>query len=184
MKPSDLKPGMAIKINGDVNVISTMEHVKPGKGPAYVQVKVKSISSGSVVEKRLRSAEEVDQVDIDRRAMEYLYADGSGFVFMDQETFDQVTLEESFVGDKMLMVKPNTEITVLFCEGNPVDVELPTCVELKVVDTPPGIKGATATNQLKEALCETGLKTRVPPFITNGEMIKVNTVDGSYNSRA
>ncbi|MEE2681660.1 MAG: elongation factor P [Planctomycetota bacterium] len=183
MKASDLRNGMAIKIADQVNIITNTEHVKPGKGPAYVQVKVKNIESGSVVEKRLRSVEEVEQVNLDRRPMEYLYNDSSGFVFMDGETYDQVTLFEDLVGEQMGFVKANTEITVLFCEGRPVSVELPKVVDLEVSDTPPGIKNATATNQLKEATLETGLRTRVPPFINIGDVVRISTDDGSYNQR-
>lgn len=183
MKASDLRNGMAIKVSGQINVILNTEHVKPGKGPAYVQVKTKNIESGSVLEKRLRSVEEVDQVDIDRRPMEFLYNDGSGFVFMDGQTFDQMTLFAELVEDEMGFVKANTEITVLICEGRPVAVELPKTVDLEVTDTPPGIKNATATNQLKEATLETGLKTRVPPFINIGDKVRISTDDGSYNQR-
>lgn len=183
MKASDLRNGMAMKVSNQVNVILATEHVKPGKGPAYVQVKIKNIESGAVVEKRLRSVEDVDQVNLDRRPMEFLYNDGSGFVFMDGETFDQTTLYADLVGDQMLYVKSNTEITVLFCEGRAISVELPKVVDLEVTDTPPGIKNATATNQLKDATLETGLKTKVPPFINIGDVVRVSTDDGSYNQR-
>ena len=183
VKASDLRNGMAMKVENQVSVILNTEHVKPGKGPAYVQVKLKNIESGSVVEKRLRSVEEVDQVDLDRRPMEYLYHDSSGYVFMDGETYDQVTLFAELVGDQMPFVKPNTDITVLFCEDRPISVELPKSVDLTVADTPPGIKNATATNQLKEATLETGLKTRVPPFINIGDKVRISTDDGSYNQR-
>lgn len=183
MKASDLRNGMAMKVQNQVSVILNTEHVKPGKGPAYVQVKLKNIESGSVVEKRLRSVEEVDQVSLDRRPMEYLYNDSSGFVFMDGETFDQVTLFAELVGDQMPFVKPNTDITVLFCEDRPISVELPKSVDLAVADTPPGIKNATATNQLKEATLETGLRTKVPPFINIGDVVRVSTDDGSYTQR-
>ena len=183
MKASDLRNGMAMKLSNQVNVILSTEHVKPGKGPAYVQVKLKNIESGSVVEKRLRSVEDVDQVNLDRRTMEFLYNDASGYVFMDGETYDQVTLLKDFVGDQMPFVKPNTEILVLFCEGRPVMVELPKSVDLEVTDTPPGIKNATATNQLKDATLETGLRTKVPPFINIGDVVRVSTDDGTYSQR-
>ena len=183
MRSNDLKPGNAIEIDGNVWVVRSTEHVKPGKGPAYVQVKIKNVVSGAVQEKRLRAAEDVADVNIDRREMEYLYTDGSGHVFMDQETFDQSTLAEDLLADQMVYLKPNTVVTVLVYQGNPISVELPAVVDLEVTETAPQVKGATATNQLKEAELETGLKTRVPPFIENGEMIRVSTVDGSYVSR-
>ena len=116
--------------------------------------------------------------------MEYLYLDGKKYIFMDTANYEQVELDEIVVGDMPLYAKPNTELVVLWCDGKAMSVELPNVVELKITDTAPGIKGATATNQLKEAVCETGLKTRVPPFIVIGETIRVNTADGSYASRA
>ena len=184
MKSTDLRPGMAIKMDGNLFVITQFTHVTPGNLRAFVSVKIKNVINGYIIERRLRSGEEIDVVDLDRRPMEYLYAEASGFVFMDQDNFEQITLPEALVGDIMGYVKPNTVITVLICENRPVSIELPNVVELKVTDTPPGIKGATATNQLKEAILETGLKTRVPPFIGVGEVVRINTEDGSYNSRA
>jgi len=175
---------MAIKMDGNLFVITQFTHVTPGNLRAFVSVKIKNVINGYIIERRLRSGEEIDVVDLDRRPMEYLYAEASGFVFMDQDNFEQITLPEALVGDIMGYVKPNTVITVLICENRPVSIELPNVVELKVTDTPPGIKGATATNQLKEAILETGLKTRVPPFIGVGEVVRINTEDGSYNSRA
>src|SRR5690606_34899942 len=139
---------------------------------------------GTTIEKRLRSGEDVEQVDLDRREAEYLYQDGDGYVFMDTQTFDQFTLPSDMVGEQMLYLKPNTTVQTLFAEGKPLLIELPGMVELQVTDTPPGIKGATATNQLKEATLETGLKTKVPPFIEIGETVRISTSDGSYQSRA
>ncbi|HWB20750.1 MAG TPA: elongation factor P [Phycisphaerales bacterium] len=184
MKSTDLRPGMAIKLDGNMFVITQFTHVTPGNLRAFVSIKIKNVVNGTTIEKRLRSGEEVEQVDLDRRQMEYLYSESSGHVFMDQETYEQVTLPNELVGEFMGYVKPNTEVIVLFCDGRAVSMELPSVVELKVVDTPPGIKGATATNQLKEATLETGLKTRVPPFISVGEVVRISTTDGSYNSRA
>ncbi len=184
MKSTDLRPGMAIKLDGTLYVITQFTHVTPGNLRAFVQVKIRNVQTGALIEKRLRSGEEIETVDLDRRPMEYLYSDASGHVFMDQENFEQITLPDSLIGESMGYVKPNTVITVLVAEGNPVAIELPNVVELEVTDTPPGIKGATATNQMKEATLETGLKTRVPPFISVGEVVRINTADGSYNSRA
>jgi len=183
MKSNDLRPGMALNSDGQLFIVRNTEHVKPGKGPAYVQVKLKSVATGAVSEKRLRASEEVDQVNLDRRDMEYLYTDQSGHVFMDQETFEQITIPGDLIDEQMVYLKPNTVISVLMFEGKPVSIELPAAVDLQVTDTAPQVKGATATNQLKEAELETGLKTRVPPFIENGEMVRVSTEDGSYMSR-
>lgn len=184
MKSTDLRPGMAIKMDGNLFVITQYTHVTPGNLRAFVQVKIKNLNNGSIIEKRLRSGEDVERIDLDRRDMEYLYMEPAGPVFMDGETYEQITLDKDVVGDSMLYVKPNTTVTVLVADGNPVSIELPPTVDLVVTDTPPGIKGATATNQLKEATLETGLKTRVPPFIEIGETVKISTTDGSYNSRA
>ncbi|MSR29845.1 MAG: elongation factor P [Phycisphaerales bacterium] len=184
MNSTELRPGIAIKLDGRMWVVTQYTHVTPGNLRAFVQVKIRDIQKGTIIEKRLRSGEVVEQVELDRRPMEYLYADGKNFIFMDTATYDQHEFTESVVGDVPLYCKPNTQLVVMWCDGKPVSIEMPNVVELQVTDTAPGIKGATATNQLKEATLETGLKTRVPPFIANGEVIRVNTVDGSYASRA
>ncbi|MEM6748867.1 MAG: elongation factor P [Planctomycetota bacterium] len=184
MKANDLKPGVAVVMNGQVLVCTNTEHVKPGKGGAFVQAKLKSIQGGNVTEKRFRSTDEVEGVFLDRRELEFLYPEGDDAVFMDCENFDQSTLPADVLGDAMLYVKPNERIIGLHHEGKVISIELPSAVELEITDTPPGIKNATATNQLKEAVCETGLKTRVPPFINNGDKVKINTDTGEYLSRA
>ena len=184
MNSTDLTPGMAIKMDGKLFLITEMEHRTPGNLRAFVQIKIRDLRSGSLIEKRLRSGEDVEQVDLDRRMMEYLYDQAGKSVFMDLESYDQVELSKDVVGDLSLYVLPNTQMIVLWCDGKPISVELPLTVTLTITDTPPGIKGATATNQLKEATCETGLKTRVPPFITIGEKVIISTADGSYRSRA
>ena len=184
MNSTELSPGMAIKMDGRLFLIHETEHRTPGNLRAFVQIKIRDLKSGSLIDKRLRSGEDVEQVDLDRRQMEYLYQQGNMAVFMDLESYEQVELPKEVVGDLALYVLPNTQIIVLWCDGRAMSVELPLVVTLTVTDTPPGIKGATATNQLKEATCETGLKTRVPPFITIGEKVIVGTADGAYRSRA
>lgn len=183
MKATEVKNGMAVKLDGRVFIVMKYEHTKPGKGPAYMQMKLRDIESGGYVEKRFGSSDSLEATTVDRREAEYLYEESEGFVFMDQEDFDQFTLQKDFAGDAMLYLRPNGTTTVLFFEGRPILIELPAAVELEVTEAQPGIKGATATNQLKEAVCETGLKTRVPPFIDVGETIKISTVDGSYMNR-
>lgn len=183
MKSQEIRPGMALKIDGQVWLLVGITHVKPGKGPAYTQAKLKSIANGNNIEKRFRSGEEVEQVNLDRREVEYLYSDADGAIFMDCETFDQITIPSNILGDTLLYIKANNVISGLFFNGNPMTVELPASVDLEVTDTPPGIKNATATNQLKEAVLETGLKTRVPPFINNGQLIRVSTKTGEYQSK-
>jgi len=184
MKANDLKPGKAINQDGQIWIVTKTEHVKPGKGGAFVQTKIKSMKTGSVQEKRFRSVDEVDGVDLDRREMEYLYSDSSGAIFMDCETFEQSTLPEDVLGDALKYCKPNERIVGLHHEGNVLSVELPAQVELEVTDAPPGVKNATATSVMKEATTETGLVVKVPEFIGNGDRIKVNTDTGEYMSRA
>lgn len=183
MKATELRAGTGVKIDGKLYVVVRTEHTKPGKGPAYIQAKMRGITGG-VIEKRFNSAEDVEDVLFDRREMEFLYQDADGAIFMDMENYEQIPVSQDVLGDALLFLVPNSHAMVVCYEGVPITMELPASVELEVTDTAPGIKGATATNQLKEATCETGLKTRVPPFITNGERIKVSTEDGSYQSRA
>ena len=183
VKAQELRAGNALEMDGQVWVVGDIEHVKPGKGPAYAQVKLKNVKTGTNVEKRFRSTEEVERVNLDRRPMEYLYSDASGAVFMDNETFEQQTIPAQTLGDSGKYIKPNTTITALVHDGNVINVELPPAVDLKVDHTPPGIKGATAHTQLKEATLETGLQTKVPPFITDGDVVRVNTETGEYISR-
>lgn len=183
MKAGDLRPGNALRMDGKVYVLHSIEHRTPGNLRAFVQIKIKDIIAGNLIERRMNPADDIEAVDLDRRTMEYLYSDSDGATFMDTEDFDQVILPTGVLGDALLYLAPNAQTTVLMLEGNPVLVELPASVEVTITDTPPGIKGATATNQLKEATCDTGLKTRVPPFIEIGERIKVATADGSYISR-
>ena len=184
MKANDLKPGKAIVQDGQVWIVTKTEHVKPGKGGAFVQAKVKNMKTGSVQEKRFRSSDDVDGINLDRREMEYLYSDGSGAIFMDTESFDQVTLPEDVLGDALKYCKPNEKISGLHHEGQCLSIELPQTVELEVTDAPPGIKNATATSVMKEAETETGLVVKVPEFINIGDRIRVNTETGDYQSRA
>jgi elongation factor P len=183
VKSQDLRPGNAIVIDGDIWVVISYEHVKPGKGPAYTQVKLRNIKTGSHKEQRLRSGEVVDEAVLDRREMEYLYTESSGAVFMDSESFDQLTISPEVLGDALLYVKPNTTLVALVYQGSVVNVEVPSTVELEIVETEPGIKDATKTNVLKPAKCETGLLVKVPPFIGQGERIRINTESGEYLSR-
>ncbi|HPC95258.1 MAG TPA: elongation factor P [Sedimentisphaerales bacterium] len=184
MKASDMRPGMAFMIDGQLCVCAQATHVTPGNLRAFVQAKLRRLADGVMLEKRLRSTEEVEQAFLDRRDMEYLYSDSTGHVLMDNKTYDQITVSDDVVGDAIKYFKPNTTITVSVHNGNVVSLELPNTVELQVTETEPGIKGATATKQLKEATLETGLKTRVPPFISVGEIVRISTADGSYLGRA
>lgn len=183
MKSTDLRPGMAVNYDGKLYVVTKTEHRTPGNLRAFMQVKMKDVKAGNTIEKRFASGEDLDVVSLDRCDMEYLYSDSSGHVFMNCQTYDQVTVSNELVGDAMKYVKPNTKIIVLIAEEQIVAIELPKTVDLKVMDTPPSVRNATATNVLKEALMETGLKARVPDFIKAGEVVRISTEDGSYLSR-
>lgn len=184
MKASDLRIGQGVRVDGKLFVITQFENRTPGNLRAFTQIKIRDVVSGKYLEKRYSATEDVETISLDRRTMEYLYGDGSGGTFMDMDNYDQIELRAELLGDALLYMPPNTQCTVLFHGENPVSIELPLTVEVTVTETAPGIRGATATNQLKEATCDTGLATRVPPFIEVGEKIKVSTVDGSYLSRA
>ena len=184
MKASELRPGMGAVIDGKLCVCVQAVHVTPGNLRAFVQVKMRCVADGTMLEKRLRSTEDIEQAFLDRREMEYLYSDSTGHVLMDNHTYDQITVSNDILGDSIKFFRPNTTLTALVYKDNVVSVELPKVVELTVVDTPIVAKGSTATNQLKEATLETGLKTRVPPFIETGETVRISTDDGSYLARA
>jgi len=184
MRATELRPGLGVKMDGKLFVITNFEHRTPGNLRAFINIKIKDVISGKTLEKRLSSSDDVEVIDLDRREMEYLYSDNTGATFMDGETFDQITISADVLGDALLYIRPNTKAIVLTYNENPITLELPAAVELTVKDCPPGIKGATATNRMKDAEMETGLKVRVPEFITPGEVIKVSTSDASYLSRA
>lgn len=156
----------------------------PGNWRAILTLRIKNLSSGNVVEKRFKPDDKVEQAYLDKREMQYIYQDGDGFVFMDTESYDQTTLDREWVGEMMLYMKENNKAHVIFYDGKPLSLELPATVELKVTETEPALKGATAAAQYKPATLETGLKITVPPFVGIGEMIAVDTRTGEYLSRA
>jgi len=184
VKASEMRPGMAFTLDGQLYVCFQSVHVTPGNLRAFVQAKLRRVADGVIIEKRLRSTEEVDQAFLDRREMEYLYSDKTGHILMDKASYDQITVPVELLGESIKFFKPNTSLMALLYQDNVVSVELPKVVELVVTETNPVPKGATVTNQLKEAVLETGLKTRVPPFIQTGEVVRISTEDGSYLSRA
>jgi elongation factor P len=184
MRASDIRRGEAVVIDGKLFVVTNADHNTPGNLRAKVQFKLRDVSKGTIMDKRVGATDDIDVVNLDRRQVEYLYSDPSGHILMDVENYDQTTIPTEVFGDDILYLKPNTQMTAMFHDGKLVSYELPKTVDLEVTDTPPGIKGATATNQLKEATLETGLKTRVPSFIEIGEVIRINTERGEYLSRA
>jgi elongation factor P len=175
---------MAFTIDGQLYICFQATHVTPGNLRAFVQAKLRRVSDGVIIEKRLRSTEDVEQAFLERREMEYLYSDTSGHVLMDTNTYEQVTVPAEMLGDSIKYFRPNTVLTALMYQDKIVSIELPKVVELTVTATSPVPKGATVTNQLKDAVLETGLRTRVPPFIEIGDVVRISTEDGSYISRA
>jgi elongation factor P len=184
MRASDIRRGQAVIIDGKLFVVTNADHNTPGNLRAKVQFKLRDVTKGTILDRRVGATDDIETTNLDSRQVEYLYSDNSGLVLMDLETYDQNTIPQEVFGDDALYLKPNTQLTAMFHEGKIVSYDLPKTVDLKVTDTPPGIKGATATNQQKDATLETGLKTRVPPFIEVGEVIRVSTEHGEYLSRA
>jgi elongation factor P len=184
MKANDLRVGMAVTFDGKLYICVQAKHVTPGNLRAFVQAKLRSLSDGVIIEKRLRSTEDIELAFLDRREMEYLYSDSTGHILMDTKTYDQTTVSDDLIGESIKFFRPNTSLTTLICEDKVVAIELPKTVELTVTETAPMLKGATATNQMKEAVLETGLKTRVPPFINVGDLVRISTDDASYLARA
>jgi elongation factor P len=184
MKATDLRPGLGCKIDGKLYVITNFEHRTPGNLRAFIQIKIKDVIQGKTIERRLGSSDEIDVIDLDRREMEYLYSDNTGATFMDKENYDQVVISPDVLGDALLFLRPNADLTVLFYDGNAISLELPPSVDLTVKDCPPEVKGATVTNQTKDATMDTGLVIRVPAFIKCGETLKISTSEREYQSRA
>ena len=184
MRASDIRKGQAVIIDGKLMVVTNADHNTPGNLRAKVQFKLRDVAKGTIQDKRVGATDDIQTTNLDSRQVEYLYSDNEGHVLMDLETYDQNTIPREVFGDDIKYLKPNTQLTAMFHEGKIVSYDLPKTVDLKVTDTAPGIKGATATNQLKDATLETGLATRVPPFIEVGEVIRINTETGGYLSRA
>lgn len=179
----DFRNGITIEFEGNVYQIIEFQHVKPGKGAAFVRTKLKNIINGGVVEKTFRPTEKCPQARIDRKDMQYLYSDGDLFNFMDTETYDQIALNGDTVGDALKFVKENEMVKICSYNGNVFAIEPPLFVELQITDTEPGFKGDTATGATKPAIVETGAKVMVPLFVENGEVIKIDTRTGEYLSR-
>jgi elongation factor P len=184
MKAVDLRKGLGVKVDGKLYVLTAVEHRTPGNLRAFIQISGKEVLTGRQMERRLGSGDEIEVIDLDHREMEYLYSDSSGATFMDSENYDQMVINSDLLGDALLYLRANAKSNVLMYDGNPVAVELPPAVELTVKDCPPEVKGATVTNQTKDAEMETGLKVKVPGFIKAGETIKVSTENAAYLSRA
>jgi len=175
---------MAINYNGDIAVVLDSQHRTPGNLRAFVQAKLRNVMTGLSTEQRFRSEDEIEKVYLDNKTMQYLYRDAEGYHFMDTDTYDQFALADDVLGDTMSFVIPESTVTMDWFEGKPVGIEIPPSVDLKVVETAPGIKGATASAQKKPATLETGLVVQVPSFINEGEVIRIGTENGDYLGRA
>jgi elongation factor P len=181
---SELRRGMIIIEEGQLFQVLDRDLKTPGNLPSKLRLKLKNVKTGFVNDRRVHPEDKVEQAYLETRPMQYLYREGDDFVFMDNETFDQIHLSKEWVGDQMLYMKENEEAKVTLYEGKPLSLELPNTVDLKVTETDPALKGATAAAQYKPATLETGLKVTVPPFISIGDMVSIDTRTGEYLSRA
>ncbi|KGA14219.1 elongation factor P [freshwater metagenome] len=181
---NDLKNGMTLDIEGQLWTVVEFQHVKPGKGPAFVRTKLKQVMTGKVVDKTFNAGVKVEIAVLEKREMNFLYKEGDDFVFMDNENFDQMTISATTVGEASNFMLENTEAIVAIHEGNPLYIELPASVELTVTYTEPGLQGDRSSGGTKPATVETGIEVQVPLFIKQDEKILVDTRDGSYQGRA
>ena len=180
----DFRNGVTVEIEGNVYQIIEFQHVKPGKGAAFVRCKIKNVKTGGVVERTFRPSEKVPKAHVERKDMQYLYSDGDLFHFMDVNTYDQIAVNESTVGESLRFVKENEMVKVASYQGEVFAIEPPLSVELEITETEPGVKGDTAQGATKPAVVETGAKVMVPLFINQGEKIRIDTRTGEYTGRA
>jgi elongation factor P len=180
---NDLKNGLVLNLEGQLWSVVEFQHVKPGKGPAFVRTKLKHVMTGKVVDKTFNAGIKVDTATVDRRDMTYLYQDGTQFVFMDGETYEQTYIDGDVIGDSSKFLLENSTATVATHEGTPLFIELPTSVELVIQQTDPGLQGDRSTGGTKPATLETGAEIQVPLFLSTGEKVKVDTRDGRYLGR-
>ncbi len=181
---NDMRPGQSLDLDGTLFTILNYQHVKPGKGQAFVKTKLKNLKTGAVIDRTFRADEKVNLAVLDKREMQYLYEDDAGLVFMDNENYEQVHIEPGLLGESRRFLKDGTICLVPVYEGTPVGVDMPSNVELEIVDTEPGMKGDRVAGALKPATVETGATVQVPLFLDKGEHIKVDTRTGEYLSRA
>jgi elongation factor P len=181
---TQLRPGMVVKFNNELYSVFSMSHRTPGNLRGFVQVRMRSLKSGSMMEHRFSSEDRVEKAVLDEQQMEYLYDDGEYYYFMNTENFEQMHLTKDLLGDATDYLIPQLKVAVEFYEGKPLGVELPASVIMTVMETEPGLKGATVSNVTKPAKTETGLVVQVPPFINEGEKIRVSTAEGTYQERA
>jgi elongation factor P len=181
---TQLRPGMVVKFNNELYSVFSMTHRTPGNLRGFVQARMRSLRSGTMMEHRFSSEDRIEKAMLEEQEMEYLYDDGEYFYFMNTENYEQMHLMKDMLGDAVHYLIPQLKVKVEFYEGKPLGVELPATVDLTVVETEPGLKGASVSNVTKPAKTETGLVVQVPPFIVEGEKIRVNTAEGTYQERA
>jgi len=181
---NDFRTGLTINIDGEVYQVIDFQHVKPGKGSAFVRSKIKNLRTGAVIERTFNAGEKMPRAHIERREVQYLYSDGDGFYFMDMETYEQISLTKDELGEAVKFMKENMTINLLMFQGKSIGLDLPNFVELKVVETAPGIKGDTASGGSKPATLETGYVVQVPFFINVGDVLQIDTRTGQYLKRA
>nr|WP_221443115.1 elongation factor P [Nocardiopsis algeriensis] len=180
---NDIKNGSTLRLDGVLWNVLEFQHVKPGKGGAFVRTKLKNVITGKIVDKTFNAGTKVEFANVDRRDMEYLYNDGESYIFMDTQTYDQIPVSEAVVGDDKDFLLENTKVTVATNEGNPLYIELPAAVELEITHTDPGVQGDRSTGGTKPATVQTGATIQVPLFISTGERVKVDTRTGDYLGR-
>lgn len=183
MQAVQLRKGMIIRLDGELYRVRDFQHVTPGKGQAVMQTRLRNLRSGAIADRRFRSQEDVERVQLEEREVEYLYPEGEIYVFMDAQTYEQVRLRQEAIEEALPYLVPNLPLRVDFFENEPIGVELPGNVDLEVTDTEPALKGATATASYKPATLETGLVVQVPSFITVGDKVRVDTASGEYLTR-
>ena len=181
---NEFKNGLTIEVDGELWRVVEFQHVKPGKGSAFVRSKLKNLRTGAVQEKTFRAGEKVNQAQIDRKKMQYLYADGDNYVFMDTNTYEQLELPGSQIEEELKYMKENMVVSIIMFGTETLGVELPNTVDLEVKETEPGIKGDTSSGGSKPATMETGLVVQVTFFVSEGDVLTINTSDGTYISRA
>ncbi len=181
---NDIKNGMTVLIDGNIYLIVEFQHVKPGKGPAFVRIKLKNLRTGSTIEQTFNTNIKFEKAIIEKKPMQYLYSNGDMYNFMNMETYEQIDLAKENLGDNAKFLKEGLEVEVTFYKGEVLGINLPEKIEYEVTDTEPAVKGNTATNATKEATLENGLTVKVPLFISANERIIVSTKDGKYDSRA
>ena len=180
---NDMRPGQSIIVDSQIYNILEYQHVKPGKGKAFVKTKLKNITSGGVVDKTFRADEEIEQAYIDKQKFQFLYKDTDDFIFMNMESFNQISILENLITDNINLLKPNQEVTISMYEETPIDIILPTTINLLVTKAEPAVKGDSVNSSTKEITCETGLTLQVPMFVNENDTIKIDTKTKSYVTR-